>query len=51
MPHLPEGCCTCLSGVQLVDLKEQKVVVTGDVSQADILATVKKTGKATELWT
>jgi copper chaperone CopZ len=34
-----------------VDLKEQKVVVTGDVSQDDILATVKKTGKATELWT
>ena len=40
------------AGVQSVDvdLAAQKVVVSGDVSQADILETVKKTGKATELW-
>ena len=40
------------AGVQSVDvdLKEQKVVVTGDMSQEEVLETVKKTGKQTELW-
>ncbi|CAL5226946.1 g9830 [Coccomyxa viridis] len=39
-------------GVQSVDidLAQQKVLVTGDVSQEDILQTVSKTGKKTELW-
>jgi len=42
----------CDTGVQSVDidLKQQKVLVTGDVSQDDILQTVSKTGKKTELW-
>ena len=44
--------CTCHTGVQSVDidLAQQKVVVKGDVSQEDILQTVSKTGKKTELW-
>ena len=33
-----------------IDLKEQKVVVKGNVTQDDILQTVSKTGKRTELW-
>ena len=52
-------CAVCPSlklllftGVQSVDidLAQQKVLVTGDVSQEDILQTVSKTGKKTELW-
>ena len=40
------------AGVQSVDidLAQQKVLVKGDVSQDDILQTVSKTGKKTELW-
>ena len=40
------------TGVQSVDidLASQKVLVKGDVSQEDILQTVSKTGKKTELW-
>ncbi len=40
------------AGVQSVDidLASQKVLVKGDVSQEDILQTVSKTGKKTELW-
>ena len=40
------------TGVQSVDidLAQQKVLVKGDVSQEDILQTVSKTGKKTELW-
>ena len=33
-----------------IDLKQQKVVVNGSCSQDDILQTVSKTGKKTELW-
>lgn len=48
----PEGQRVGFSGVESVDidLKEQKVVVKGNVSQDDILQTVSKTGKKTELW-
>ena len=40
------------AGVQSVDvdLKEQKVVVMGDLSQEEVLEAVKKSGKQTELW-
>ena len=40
------------TGVQSVDidLGQQKVLVKGAVSQEDILQTVSKTGKKTELW-
>ena len=40
------------AGVQSVDidLAQQKVLVKGDVSQDDILQTVSKTGKKTEIW-
>ena len=46
------NCCTFHTGVQSVDidLAQQKVVVKGDISQDDILQTVSKTGKKTELW-
>ncbi|BDA49313.1 probable copper transport protein ATX1 [Coccomyxa sp. Obi] len=33
-----------------IDLKEQKVVVKGDVQPDDIFQTVSKTGKKTEFW-
>ena len=33
-----------------IDLKEQKVVVKGNVQADDIFQTVSKTGKKTELW-
>jgi copper chaperone CopZ len=41
-----------MEGVQSVDidLKEQKVVVKGDVDPQKVLETVAKTGKATSLW-
>ena len=33
-----------------IDLKEQKVTVTGNVQEGDVVQTVSKTGKTTELW-
>ncbi len=33
-----------------IDLKEQKVVVKGNVQADDIFQTVSKTGKKTEFW-
>ncbi len=41
-----------MEGVQSVDidLKEQKVVVKGDVDPQKVLETVSKTGKATSFW-
>ena len=33
-----------------IDLKEQKVVVKGNVQPEDIFQTVSKTGKKTEFW-
>ena len=48
---LISGLLLC-TGVQSVDidLAQQKVLVKGDVSQDDILQTVSKTGKKTEMW-
>ena len=34
-----------------VNLDEQKVTVKGNVTSADVLEKVSKTGKKTELWT
>ena len=41
-----------MEGVQSVDidLKEQRVVVKGDVDPQKVLETVSKTGKATQFW-
>ena len=33
-----------------IDLKEQKVIVMGNVQEGDVVQTVSKTGKTTELW-
>ena len=33
-----------------VDLASQKVTVTGNVDEADVLARISKCGKDTELW-